>query len=764
MTNEMAARKREIDAVFYTALKLEDVEMRTRFLNMACDGDEELRVAVEQLLGARGDLDEIFEQPARHFDVSAEDIEAVVQADVSDEIWQADEKAGSRIGRYRLIDRMGEGGCGVVYEAEQTEPMSRRVALKIIKTGMDSRSVIARFDMERQALAMMDHPNIAHVFDAGATETGRPYFVMELVQGVRITDYCDEHKLDVPRRLGLFVHVCRAIEHAHQKGIIHRDIKPSNILVTLQDGAPVVKVIDFGIAKAMDGSPGGQAASSACEPFMGTPAYMSPEQAETGGLDVDTRSDIYSLGVLLHELLAGRTPLDTEGLKKGGLDAFRRMLREQDPPRPSVVLAGMQEAGRAIAVARHLDRSQQLVSILKGDLDCIVMKALDRDRTHRYETAGGLAMDILRYLNHEPVAAHPPSRFYQCRKLVRRNRVLFAAVSVVVASLLFGLGLSTWLFVEKNVALKEQIRLREETERLLRSAKARQRLTEAHQAFRLDNIDEADRLVAAIQTPAPNLEYVDLYRALADTRGTNGEWQAVADRCAVLLQVRQPEDWISMPIDYLRYGTALVKTGDTEGYDRFRHYMISNSLRTSNGLVADCVIKMSLLWRPDLNVLAALQPLALTASNSTVHFTDAAWLVTWRAFSMALLEYRRGNLAGVEEWHERADAIRAYSTSCDACFQTLMAMTHYRAGRTDQARLELSKARLTIESKVNQRPIEFFWFDWLYADVLSSEAVEMMIGRGNSNAEVSGLDRRSDEVPYSAQQGGCQIRRQSPLP
>lgn len=764
MTNEMAARKREIDAVFYTALKLEDAELRTRFLNTACDGDDELRAAVAQLLGARGDLDAIFENPARHFDVSVEDIEAVAHADVSDEIWQADEKAGSQIGRYRLIDRIGEGGCGVVYEAEQTQPMSRRVALKIIKTGMDTRSVIARFDVERQSLAMMDHPNIAHVLDAGATETGRPFFVMELVRGVRITDYCDEQKLDIPQRLRLFVHVCHAIQHAHQKGIIHRDIKPSNILVTLQDGAPVVKVIDFGIAKAMDDSPDGQAPGGASEPFMGTPAYMSPEQAEAGGLDVDTRSDIYSLGVLLHELLTGRTPFDMEGLKKGGLDAFRRALREQDPPRPSVVLAGMQESGPAIAAARHLDSPQQLVSILKGDLDCIVMKALDRDRARRYETAGGLAMDILRFLNHEPVAAHPPSRLYQCRKLVRRNRVLFAAISVVVASLVSGLGLSTWMFVEKNAALKEQIRLREETERLLRSAKARQRLTEAHLAFRLDNIDEADRLVATIQTPEPNLEYADLYRALADSRGTNGEWQVVADRCSVLLQVRQPEDWISMPIDYLRYGTTLVKTGDTEGYDRFRHYMISNSLRTTNGLVADCVIKMSLLWRPDSNVLAVLQPLALTASNSTVLFTNADWLTAWRTFTMALLEYRRGNLAGVEEWHERAAAIGASSTSCDASFQTILAMTHHRAGQTDQARSELAKARLTIESKVNQRPIESFWFDWLYADVLSSEAVEIILGRADSNGEVSGLGRRSDEVPYSGQQRGCQVRRQSPLP
>src|SRR4051812_24016775 len=292
-----------------------------------------------------------------------------------------EEKAGDSIGRYKLLQMIGEGGCGMVYMAEQEEPVRRRVALKVIKLGMDTKQVIARFEAERQALAMMDHPNIAKVLDAGSTEKGRPFFVMELVRGIKITDYCDQHKLATPERLELFIQVCHAIQHAHQKGIIHRDIKPSNILVTLHDGIPIPKVIDFGIAKATDQRLTDKTLFTQFEQFIGTPAYMSPEQAEMSGLDIDTRSDIYSLGVLLYELLTGKTPFDAKALMESGLEGMRRTIREREPERPSTRLTGMTQGDLATTAQQHRADPPKLVSLIRGDLDWIVMKTLEKDRT-----------------------------------------------------------------------------------------------------------------------------------------------------------------------------------------------------------------------------------------------------------------------------------------------------------------------------------------------------------------------------------------------
>jgi serine/threonine protein kinase/tetratricopeptide (TPR) repeat protein len=416
------------ESIFLEALKKEAPGERAAFLDQACAGDADLRRSIDMLLHAHA-------KAGRFLHSVPEDGRTMNEA--------ALEGPGTVIGPYKLLEQIGEGGFGVVYMAEQQEPIRRKVALKVLKPGMDSRQVIARFEAERQALALMDHPNIARVFDAGTTGSGRPYFVMELVKGIPLTDFCDQGQLGVCERLGLFVSVCQAVQHAHQKGVIHRDIKPSNVLVTLHDGVPVVKVIDFGIAKALGQQLTDKTLFTGFAQLVGTPLYMSPEQAALSGLDVDTRSDIYSLGVLLYELLTGTTPFDRERLKEVGFDELRRIIREEEPPKPSTRISTLGQAATTVSAQRQSD-PKRLSRLFRGELDWIVMKALEKDRSRRYETASAFAADVERYLADEPVLACPPSARYLLGKLARRHKVALTTAWLVTAALLLGTAGSLW--------------------------------------------------------------------------------------------------------------------------------------------------------------------------------------------------------------------------------------------------------------------------------------------------------------------------------
>jgi serine/threonine protein kinase/Tfp pilus assembly protein PilF len=445
----MSGNARRARDIFIAAIGTVAPERWDAYLAEACGGDAELHRRVRNLLRAHREGGSFLEAPAAGL--------------ITDREAPVTEGPGAVLGPYQLLEAIGEGGFGVVFRAEQQQPIRRQVALKVLKPGMDSRQVIARFEAERQALALMDHPNIARVLDAGATASGRPYFVMELVPGVAITDYCDQNQLTPRARLELFVPVCQAVQHAHQKGIIHRDLKPSNVLVTRHDGVPVVKVIDFGIAKALGQQLTDKTLLTGFAQLIGTPLYMSPEQAEMSGLDVDTRSDIYSLGVLLYELLAGTTPFDQERLKQAGYDEVRRILREEEPPRPSARLSTLGQAAATVSARRQSD-PRRLRQLFRGELDWVVLKALEKDRNRRYESASALAADVERYLHDEPIQACPPSAWYRFRKFARRNKVWLGTLSAVSVAVVLAVAVLVVSLVVIDRERTEAMRQRDDAQ------------------------------------------------------------------------------------------------------------------------------------------------------------------------------------------------------------------------------------------------------------------------------------------------------------
>ncbi|MBK1817033.1 protein kinase [Luteolibacter yonseiensis] len=726
--------------LFDEALDHPEGPERDAFIRSACEGDRELEMSLRQLLSSDGDASAFFESGAGTL------TELVSSAPIS-ATSATNPVIGTDIGPYRVLELIGEGGCGSVFLAEQQYPLRRRVALKIIKLGMDTDAVIGRFEAERQALAMMEHPNIAHVLDAGSTTGGLPYFVMEWVSGSCILEYCREHRLTTAARLGLFVKVCHAIQHAHQKGVIHRDIKPSNILITLKDGQPVPKVIDFGIAKATDIPLTDTALLTHNLQMIGTPAYMSPEQVERSDMKIDTRSDIYSLGALLYELLVGQPPFDPHQLTRSGLGEMLRILRETEPPLPSSVLSGLPQTALATRAAERKTDATGLLSEVRGDLDWIASKALEKHRSRRYESAHAFAEDIGRHLSYKPVVARPPTRRYVLEKWIRRNRTVFAAAVSIATILIAATIVSTRLHWNERKALsklrlseKMQTTLRheadlrrEQAERLQLLSEAREKITQAVVLLRDGDFPAADAIVDGVPLIQPSPEGADVFRRLADWHAFNGRWNETVERSTYLFQINQLDANNVPALDCYRVVAAALEMGDKEGYDRFRNAMISRFSTSTDVVSMERIVKIALLLPADANQMRQLDPLIERCIDSfqdpASMARDSAKNFLWRMVCVSLGEYRRGHFKQAEEWARKSLEVPTPNRERVATARILLACSLFHQNRPDEARTELSLANEVVATKFSEVPNFVkgdFWPDWIISRLLLGESGQLV--------------------------------------
>jgi serine/threonine protein kinase/Flp pilus assembly protein TadD len=692
-------------SLFLEVLEFADPGERSAYLDRACAGDPPLRERVEQLLKAHDEPGYFMERPALALVASADG--------------PVSERPGTIIGPYKLLEQIGEGGFGVVFMAEQHEPIRRKVALKVIKPGMDTRQVVARFEAERQALALMDHPHIAHILDGGQTASGRPFFVMELVRGIPITDFCDQNHFSVRQRLELFVNVCQAVQHAHQKGIIHRDLKPTNVLVSLHDTVPVVKVIDFGIAKAMGQQLTDKTLFTNFAQMIGTPMYMSPEQAQLSGLDIDTRTDIYTLGVLLYELLTGTTPFDKERLRTAAYDEIRRIIREEEPPRPSTRITSLGQAAQVVSANRQSD-FKRLSQLFRGELDWIVMKALEKDRNRRYETVSALAADVQRFLNDEPVLACPPSRWYRFRKLARRNKRAFVMASALALAVLLGvIGLAA-----SNILIRqEQARTQEEKERAEkekdRAEKAQQLAQARAEEIRrgLERLKTANALLErgryytgerrwddahASLTKAVQLrpDHASVWAELSELHVRLGLWDLATADFARELALREPDSTMR----WFRHALLRLHLGDVDGYRQVSRRMRQRFRRTSNAFFITEVVRTCVM-SPGSDT--DLGHLVEWAQRTVVH-QPRSWFYL---YVLGIAHYRAGeypqairrlraSLAGDPNWSGRALSY------------PVLAMAHQRLGQAAEARQALEEAAKAIDrwtQEMYQTPGQNHW-------------------------------------------------------
>jgi serine/threonine protein kinase len=710
------------NAIFETALQLADPDQRRAFLERTFQGDPQGRREMEELVELAGTSSAFFLESRLHAaELAQEVIEEIPGGTPRAESGAScGESEGANIGRYTLLRKIGEGGVGEIFEARQ-EGMARTVALKIIRSGMDTEAVVSRFEAERQALELMEHPNIARVLDAGRTERGRPYFVMELVRGSRITAYCESERLDVRARLELILKVCQAIQHAHQKGIVHRDIKPSNILVESVDGTPLPKVIDFGIAKAMEGANRPRPGITQVGQFIGTPAYMSPEQIDMGGRDIDTRADIYGIGALLYELLAGRPPFDTEQLLECGVVEMRRVLIEDNPPLPSEAARQPCDGGRALPAPR-----EKWAAALRGDLDWIVFKAMEKERNRRYQTANSLAMDLRRFLDNEPVLARKPSRGYFMWKFFQRNRAACVLGLAMLLTLVAGLGLTTMLYFREKEALAEQARLQ-------RQAQARANVSRAVFLVSEGKTAEADRLLR--ENPLESIdvspEAAEVFRSLGRWNATFGRWRQAADCFRLMNEATRLGDRAKMleTVDLLMTAPSYLEAGDRKAYEALRAEMLQRYVPAQNGLQAERLLKACLLLPVDQRTIGMLESTAQVCRESpSGGGTDG--IVEWKALSLALFHYRKGDFREAIREADRCIAIKDKAGSRESAARCVLALSRFKLGETREARSQLAQAKVAIQRVESQIDESGFppignWFAWSVVRILIREADDL---------------------------------------
>ena len=701
------------EEIFYEAAEIPDAERREEYLQQACKSDIRLRNSVDSLLAYHDRGTRLFQSVAADFRLDG-------NSAAEDEAPEGDNHdLGSTIGPYRLVQRLGEGGGGVVYEAEQDAPVRRKVALKILKRRTNNWRVMNRFQAERQALELMEHPNIARVLDAGATIDGRPYFVIELVRGTKITEHCIKHAVPLTARLQMLQQVCSAVQHAHQKGIIHCDLKPSNVLVTLVEGSPIPKVIDFGISRATADT----SADWSRQGYpVGTPAYMSPEQIG-GSKDIDTRSDIYSLGVIMYELLTGRPPFANEESTTTSTGDMRHCLLHEELVPPS-----------------RMARQNGATNVeWNEDIDWIVMRALAKDRERRYETVRGLRQDIARYLRCEPVVAHPSSRLYRVRKLVQRNRLASVAIAAGVMTLVMGFTISSLLYVRAVAAERNQAQLRAAAEaaerkqaQLRAEAEERAYVTKAAILLMQNKTVEADAEIQRMggMLMQPSVEATNVFHKLATWNALRGDWRAASQRLLALSRVNRFDDsdmTDNASRDLIPIAPTLVEAGDLDSLKQFEELLLDRMGQTNNPVAAEQILKISLLVSPSDDILKRLGPVAAVAERS-VSGRDATrlnWLQAWRCFAAGLWHYRIGEYSEAARLVTTAMSAPKNEKVVNACCLTVRSMAFRKLGQATDAEADLAQAKALVEDKFSS-PLELdnqgLWHDWLSARILLREA------------------------------------------